>query len=147
MNRFLRRAGVPAGRWRIAFTALILALGTHQAARADAPTAVEHSHAGWGYYFVTADPGEIAGMDGDAYGGVWQRTGRTFPMWSSPADGALPVCRFFSTSFAPRSSHFYTPFAAECELVKHHPDWQYENVAFFLEVPGLAGGPGQGTLT
>ena len=89
MNRFLRRAGVAAGRCRIAFTALILALGTPEAAHAQAPTAVEYFHTGWGYYFVTADPGEIAGLDGGAYGGVWQRTGQTFPVGSSPAEGAL----------------------------------------------------------
>jgi len=141
MNRFLRRAGVAAGRCRIAFTALILALGTPEAAHAQAPTAVEYFHAGWGQCFVTADPGVIAGLDGGAYGGVWQRTGQTLPVGSSPAEGALPVCRFFSTSFAPHSSHFYTPFAAECELVKHNPDRQYENVAFFLRMPVSVNGP------
>jgi hypothetical protein len=78
----------------------------------------EYFHAGWGYYFVTAFPAEISALDGGAFGGVWQRTGQTFPVWASQDAGTSPVCRFFSTSFAPRSSHFYTPFPAECETVK-----------------------------
>ena len=32
--------------------------------------AVEYFHAGFGHYFVTADPAEIAGLDAGAYGGV-----------------------------------------------------------------------------
>ena len=142
MHSMNRRTRSPFGDWLSAIAVLVVGgLAAVPTAGAQTPTAVEYFHAGWGYYFVTADPGEVAGLDGGAYGGVWQRTGQTFPVWSSPADGALPVCRFFSTSFAPRSSHFYTPFAAECELVKHNPDWQYENIAFFLKVPVSVNGP------
>ena len=48
---------------------------------------------------------------------------------SAPA-GSVPVCRFFSTSFAPKSSHFYTPSASECALVKTNPDWLFEAEVF-----------------
>ena len=102
---------------------------------ADTLTAVEFIHSQWGFYFVTSFAPEISALDGGAFGGVWQRTGQTFPVWERQDPGTSPVCRFFSTSFAPRSSHFYTPFASECETVKGNPDWQYEGVSFYLKTP------------
>ena len=102
-------------------------------------TAVEYFHAGFGHYFVTAFPAEIALLDGGAFGGAWQRTGRTFPVWESADPGTFPVCRFFSASFAPKSSHFYTPFQDECETVKANPAWQFEGVAFHLKLPSSIG--------
>ena len=56
----------------------------------------------------------------------WARTGRSFGIWKAAADGLSPVCRFFSASFAPLSSHFYTPFSTECAIVKTNNDWQFE---------------------
>jgi hypothetical protein len=46
-----------------------------------------------------------------------------------------PTCRFFSTAFAPKSSHFYTPFPAECTTLKSNPGWQFESIAFYLQIP------------
>ena len=43
--------------------------------------------------------------------------------------------RFFSANFAPRSSHFYTSNAAECEILKTNPDWQFESIAFHTPQP------------
>lgn len=94
--------------------------------------AVEYHHAGWNYYFVTAFADEIAVLDGGAFGGAWKRTGQSFPAWTSATEGTSAVCRFFSTGFAPRSSHFYTPLPAECDAVKGNRDWQYEAIAFHL---------------
>jgi len=54
------------------------------------------------------------------------------------AGGAAPVCRSFTTAFAPKSSHFYTADPAECEAVKANPNWQYEKIAFFVRP--VAGG-------
>ena len=42
----------------------------------------------------------------------------------------MPVCRFFSTSFGPKSSHFYTPFATECTSVTSNANWQLEGSVF-----------------
>jgi hypothetical protein len=42
------------------------------------------------------------------------------------------VCRFFSTNFAPKSSHFYTPNVAECGGLKSNPDWQFEAEVFHM---------------
>ena len=114
-------------------------------ASAQTATAVEYYYAAWNYYFVTAFPAEIAALDGGAFGGVWKRTGQTFPVWSQPGDGLLPTCRFFSTAFAPKSSHFYTPFASECDAVKANPSWQYESIAFELQLPTAAGTCPSGT--
>lgn len=101
---------------------------------------VEYYHAGFGHYFMSANPVEIAALDAGAFDGAWQRTGQSFMTHANPAVGTVPVCRFFSTSFAPRSSHFYTADAAECERVKHNPDWQFENVAFHVPLPDATGG-------
>jgi hypothetical protein len=51
------------------------------------------------------------------------------------------VCRFWSArSFAPKSSHFYTPYADECAKVKQDPAWLFERNAFFVRMPeGVSG--------
>jgi hypothetical protein len=95
--------------------------------------AVEYYYADWNFYFVTSDAAEIAALDGGAFGGLWRRTGQTFTVWTSPTNGALPTCRFFSVIFAPRSSHFYTDRANECVALKQNPGWQYEAIAFYLQ--------------
>ena len=60
--------------------------------------------------------------------------------------GAASVCRFFSVSFAPKSSHFYTPSASECATVKQNPDWQFEGEVFAVGLPDAAGNCANGTL-
>ena len=98
-------------------------------------TAVEYFHAGFGHYFTTAQADEIAGLDGGAYGGVWQRTGYTFGVWTSGA-GLYDVCRFFQVYFAPKSSHFYTPLDYECAgLIAGSFVWQYEKIAYKVKLP------------
>ena len=98
-------------------------------------TAVEYYYAGWNYYFVTSFPDEIAALDAGAFGGLWQRTGETLNVWSVQTGLASPTCRFFSTAFAPKSSHFYTPFPIECAAVKNNPSWLFESIAFYIQIP------------
>lgn len=102
--------------------------------------AVEYFHAGYGHYFVTADADEIAHLDATVASG-WQRTGRSFDVFAGGGAPLVPVCRFWSDqTFAPKSSHFYTPYAAECATVKQSPDWLFERDAFALRLPvGAAG--------
>lgn len=109
-------------------------------------TAVEYFHAEWNHYFMTAFADEIALLDGGAYGGVWKRTGETFKVWAAAGTGTSPTCRFFSTSFTPRSSHFYTPFPGECTSVKASPDWQYESIAFHIGLASADGTCGSGLV-
>jgi len=114
-----------------------------------APTtlAVEYYYADWNYYFMTAFPAEIAVLDGGAFGGVWKRTGESFSVWQESTPTSSPTCRFFSTSFAPKSSHFYTPFSAECATVKSSPDWQFESVAFHMQLAAANGLCGADTVS
>lgn len=116
---------------------------------------VEFYNASLLHYFISADPAEIAVLDGGAFGGAWKRTGNTFPAWDvngAPA-ATLPVCRFFGTdqyradgSRIGPNSHFYTADPAECAFVKtaytslagnglSYPAWTYEANAFAVGLP------------
>ena len=106
---------------------------------------VEYFNAGFGHYFMTADADEIAGLDAGAYDFAFVRTGRTFKAFATPAAGTAPVCRFFTLTFAPKSSHFYTADPVECDGLKLNPDWQYEKIAFHIRVPA-AGACAAGTV-
>jgi hypothetical protein len=108
--------------------------------------AVEYYYADWDYYFITSFPDEQAALDGGAFGGVWQRTGQTFNVWTQGSASSPGVCRFFSTSFAPKSSHFYTPVVSECDTVKTDPDWQFEAIAFFMQLTDVNGNCPDGTV-
>ncbi len=96
--------------------------------------ATEYYHAGFGHYFVTGSADEAAAIDSGVIKG-WARTGQTYSVYAQSGAGLSPVCRFFSTSFAPKSSHFYTPSAAECGSVKTNPNWQFEGNAFYVNEP------------
>ena len=105
---------------------------------------VEYYHQEWDHYFVTGIADEIAKLDAGVFAG-WARTGLKFKAYPLDEPGTQNVCRFFSTSFAPRSSHFYTPFASECAKVKTNPDWSFEGEVFALPVPDAAGNCAAGT--
>ena len=110
--------------------------------------AVEYYYADWNFYFETAFPDEIAGLDAGAFGGVWKRTGQTFYVWPSASNAmAVPTCRFFTTFFAPKSSHFYTPNAAECDGLKATSQvWQFESIAFYIALADANGNCPPGTI-
>jgi photosystem II stability/assembly factor-like uncharacterized protein len=100
---------------------------------------IEYYHAGFGDYFITANPDEIASLDGGVMAG-WVRTGLQFNAYSANAGGTAPVCRFFSTAFAPKSPHFYTPFPSECTALQANPDWLLESgAAFYIAIPAADG--------
>lgn len=107
---------------------------------------VEYYHAGFDHHFVTANPQEIAALDAGAFGGAWRRTGQSFMTHANATEGTAPVCRFFSTSFAPKSSHFYTADPEECAAVRRNPDWQFENIAFHIPIPDDNGACPAGTV-
>jgi hypothetical protein len=101
--------------------------------------AVEYYHAAFDHYFVTSIADEIAKLDNGTFAG-WQRTGELFYVYADVPPGSSPVCRFFSTAFGPKSSHFYTPDAPECATVKGNADWQFEGEVFSLPRPDANGG-------
>ena len=106
--------------------------------------AVEYRHAAFDHYFVTAIPDEITKLDNGTFVG-WTRTGQTFKVYTSLQTGLAGVCRFFSTAFAPKSSHFYTPDAAECSTVQVNPNWQFEAVVFYMAKADASGNCPSGT--
>ena len=99
---------------------------------------VEYHHAAWDHYFMTGDMDEIAKLDNGTFEG-WARTGQEFKVFPPESATGTSVCRFFSTSFAPRSSHFYTPFATECAIVVGNPDWSLEGEVFMISTPAEDG--------
>jgi hypothetical protein len=129
-------------RWcRLAIASLALVTGT-----AAASTAVEYFHSGYGHYFVTAQPAEIAALDGGRSHG-WARTGQSFEVLPLGEGGASNVCRFWSgQTFAPKSSHFYTPFATECAPGKVGREWGFEGEVFAVRPPDAAGSCAWGTM-
>ena len=110
-------------------------------------TAVEYFHSGFGHYFVTAAPQEIAALDADGSSG-WSRTGDSFDVLELDSPGAARVCRFWSgPTYAPRSSHFHTSFDAECAQAKGDPKWRFEGEVFAMNLPGQSGTCPAGTVT
>lgn len=101
--------------------------------------AIEFYHRDFNHYFVSSNLDEIAGLDAGVFYG-WARTGEGFRVGIPDARGRgfVPVCRFFGVGFAPLSSHFYTPYPNECDIVKADPKWLYEKIAFGLALPDAA---------
>jgi hypothetical protein len=101
-------------------------------------------------YFVTALPNEIAALDGGAFGGVWTRTGQQFNVYAlegAPASSSM-VWRFFSTMFAPKSSHVYTANEAEYTALVGGAiaGWQLEGPVFSASLPAHNGSCPAGTI-
>jgi len=103
------------------------------------PLAVEYYHTAYAHYFMTSSVTEIVGLDeGRPIG--WTRTGQTFRTYPSDTPGTSNVCRFWTDqAFAPKSSHFYTPFDWECAIVSRNRDWAYEGQVFAMKLSDSAG--------
>jgi hypothetical protein len=122
-----------------------------RSATAPVAAAIEFRHAEWDHYFVTAIADEITKLDNGTFVG-WARTGQSFNVYplnaanaTLDASNTFDVCRFFSTSFTPRSSHFYTPFASECASVRQNKDWEFEGLVFSVGLPDSAANCAAGT--
>jgi len=87
---------------------------------------IEYHHAAFDHYFITSLPAEIAKLDAGGIAG-WSRTGYYFNALAAGAAGTSPVCRFFSTAFSPKSSHFYSALASECSKTRANADWTLES--------------------
>jgi len=107
--------------------------------------AIEYYHAAFDHYFVTAIAGEITKLDNGTFVG-WARTGKQFKVYIGAGAGLSGVCRFFSTSFNPKSSHFYTASASECTVVKANTDWLFEDTVFFVPSPNADGSCAAGSV-
>src|SRR5207247_6350672 len=78
--------------------AAILCLAARQACAAggDFLDAIEYYYPSLDHYFVTANPSEIAALDGGTFPG-WQRTSLGFKVYdpATAIPGLVPVCRFY----------------------------------------------------
>ncbi len=89
-------------------------------------------------YFITADAGEAAGIDGGSAGPGWIRTGGSFK-----SGGSTPVCRFYGSQVPGPNSHFYTSAGPECEGLKQlqaitpatQKRWNFESLDFISTSP------------
>ena len=109
---------------------------------ADTAIATEFYEAAFDHYFQTAGEVETRLLNDGLFADDWQRTLQFERVWTAPGPGRVPVCRFFSTAFGAKSSHFYTPYAAECQMRQNDPAhvWQLESpAAFYLQLPDGAG--------
>lgn len=109
------------------------------AAPAATVDAVEFYHAGLDHYFMTASNDEAAILDEGVRIIGWKRTGYSFKVELVQEAGTSPVCRFYSTAFAPKGSHFYTADPQECTFLKAGGFWTYEGIAFFAHIPDYLG--------
>ncbi|MFO1313274.1 MAG: hypothetical protein U1F41_14545 [Burkholderiales bacterium] len=107
------------------------AVATRRACKASPSTqvAVEYRHATFDHYFATSLADEVSKLDNGTFAG-WARTGKQFNVYASGTTGTTPTCRFFSTAFGSKSSHFYATSASECATVKANPNWQFEGEVF-----------------
>jgi photosystem II stability/assembly factor-like uncharacterized protein len=100
---------------------------------------IEYFHALVGDYFITASPDEISQLDNGAFPG-WARTGLQFHAYAAFEWPSVPVCRFFSSGFSPKDTHFFTPFAAECAALRGDANWTLESPsAFAIALPSADG--------
>jgi hypothetical protein len=104
-------------------------------------SAVEFYNASLDHYFLSTNPVEIDNLDSGRTVG-WVRTGLRFLVYSVPAAGTSPVCRFYRAP-AFGDSHFYSASPAECAstAAAHPVDWIYESPSvFYVRLPNTATG-------
>lgn len=115
---------------------------TVQGIQPESVVATDFYHAEFDHYFHTANPVEARVLSDGIFGEDWERTEQYWRVWTKqvPVAGLrYPVCRFFSTQFGVKSSHFYTPYEAECESLKQGTTWQYEETGYYVALPDAKG--------
>jgi hypothetical protein len=107
--------------------------------------AIEFFHAGFGHYFLSADPVEINALDTGYFAG-WARTGQSFQAYATGSSGGPsnnPVCRYYGLPSAGIDSHFYSASAVECWEVNEYygTEWQVESDNVFqIDLPDTSTG-------
>jgi hypothetical protein len=139
------RGRIGRGVMTIVFAICAGTMGPAHDARAELVSAVEFYHAEFGHFFLTTSPLEMGLLDTGVHKG-WSRAMYEFKVDDAPGPGLVPACRFFSTAFAPKSSHFLTAFPEECAAVKASSNWVFEGEAFYVRLPDLAGTCAAGTM-
>ena len=114
-------------------------------------TVVEYHNNFFDHYFITPVAAEILLLDARAPPFQdWSRTGFSFNSYvNATAPGtSVAICRFFNSTFAPKSSHFYAPHGLGCEAtIASFPDWKLEDDKLFNSMlPDSAGACPSGTI-
>jgi len=110
--------------------------------------ATEFYHQGFNHYFHSANDVEVRVIIDGAFHDDWHRTMQYFRVWTAPGSGRFPVSRFFSTQWAPKSSHFYTASQAERDklVAGTIPGWQLEaDAVYYIGLPDAGGNCAAGT--
>jgi predicted dienelactone hydrolase len=140
MARFIKMSGVTGGR----DDKMIIDVHVPFAPAAGDVAALEFFNTNLGHYFVSAGPGENAGILAGAAGPGWVLTGESFKAWLIPPSATAfpqvsPVCRFYAPG---ANTHFFTAEAGECALVKQDPGWFFEGIGFHIQRVGNGCPPG-----
>lgn len=106
--------------------------------------AIEYFNAGFGHHISVVNPVEIAKLDSGEFVG-WARTGYFFNVYPVGTPGTVPIDRFFTTAFPPKSSHVFAADAAESAKIKQNPVWQFEGTVFGALLPAADGSCPLGT--
>jgi hypothetical protein len=112
---------------------------------------VEYRNSLFDHYFITTVATEITLLDAHAPPFQdWSRTGFSFNAYvnaTAPAS-SVAICRFFNSTFAPKSSHFYAPHGLGCEAtIAGFPDWGLEDDKLFnTMLPDGSGNCPAGTI-
>ena len=107
--------------------------------------ATEFYYAAFNHYFHSASEVETLLLQDGIFGNNWNRTFQYWRVWTAAGPGRYPVCRFFSATFAPKSSHFFTPYAAECTSLQQGNVWTYEGTVYYIGLPDNTGSCAAGT--
>jgi YVTN family beta-propeller protein len=111
----------------------------------DTAVATEFYHAAFNHYFHSAGEVETTLLQDGIFGNDWNRTFEYWRVWTAAGANRYPVCRFFSATFAPKSSHFFTPYAAECSSLQQGNVWTYEGTVYYIGLPDNTGSCAAGT--
>ena len=108
-------------------------------------TVTEFYHPQFNHYFITADAGETAILNAGQLP-PWFPTGLKFTAWNGPGTNITNVCRFFSATFAPLSSHFYSNDPSACPSLQDGGVWRLESQNAFYMMPSPTGACPAGTI-
>jgi hypothetical protein len=127
--------------------------GTGTTATTSSPTVpvVEFYNPIFDHYFITSVPVEISLLNArQPPFQDWVPTGLSFNGYANATAPAssVAICRFFNSTFAPKSSHFYAPHGLGCEAtIAGFPDWKLEDDKLFNSMlPDASGACPAGTI-
>jgi YVTN family beta-propeller protein len=106
----------------------------------------EWYHPDLDHYFHSSGERENRLLNDGIFGNTWSRTYEFFRVWTDEGPDRVQVCRFFSTAFGAKSSHFYTASPSECAGLQTGGDWQFEAMTYYVELPDAMGACRAGTV-